>query len=278
MMLINNKKFDFKNKTYTMGILNLTPDSFSDGGSYIDVETAIKRAKKMVEEGADIIDVGAESTRPGATYITEEIELKRILPVVKRLVAEVDVPISIDTYKSRVAEECIRAGAHIINDIKGLKGDPNMAKIIAKYGVFVIVMHIKGEPKTMQKNPKYDNIIKDIKKSLEESIDLAIKAGISSEKIILDPGIGFGKTFENNLEIIKKLCELKKLEYPILIGASRKGFIGDILKTPPLDRLEGNLAIAVISSYSGASIIRVHEVKETVRALKITDAVKAIKG
>ena len=247
-MLIRGKNFDFENKTYTMGILNLTPDSFSDGGSYIDIEAAIERAKKMVEEGADIIDVGAESTRPGATSVSEELELKRILPVVKRLVTEIDLPISIDTYKSSVAEECIKAGAHIINDIKGLKGDSNMAKVIAKYGVYVIIMHIKGEPETMQKNPKYDNIIKDIKESLEESVDIAIKEGVSPEKIILDPGIGFGKTFENNLEIIKKLCELKKLEYPILIGASRKGFIGDILNTPPLDRLEGNLAVAAISS------------------------------
>ncbi|WP_037029105.1 dihydropteroate synthase [Psychrilyobacter atlanticus] len=276
-MLINNKKFDFKNKTYTMGILNLTPDSFSDGGSYTDVEVAIKRAKKMVEEGVDIIDVGAESTRPGATYIEEEEELKRILPVIKRLVTEVDVPISIDTYKSRVAEECIKVGAHIINDIKGLKGDPNMAEIVAKYGVSVIIMHTKGDPKNMQENPEYDNIIEDIKESLKESLDIAVKAGISPKNIILDPGIGFGKTFHGNLEIIKKLCEFKKLEYPILIGASRKGFIGNILGTPPLDRVEGNLAIAVISAYNGASIIRVHEVKETVRALKVADSVKLIK-
>ena len=273
-MLINNKKFDFENKTYTMGILNLTPDSFSDGGSYTDIETAIKRAKKMVEEGVDIIDVGAESTRPGATYIEEELELKRILPVIKRLVKEVDVPISIDTYKSRVAEECIKVGAHIINDIKGLKGDPNMAKVIAKYGVSVIIMHIQGDPKNMQKKPIYDNMIEDIKESLKESVEIAIEAGISPKNIILDPGIGFGKTFQGNLEIIKKLCEFKKLEYPILIGASRKGFIGDILGTPPLERLEGNLAIAVISAYNGASIIRVHEVKETVKALKVTDSVK----
>lgn len=277
-MLINNKKFDFENKTYTMGILNLTPDSFSDGGSYTDVETAVKRAKKMVEEGVDIIDVGAESTRPGADYIEEETELKRILPVIKRLVTEVDVPISIDTYKSRVAEECIKVGAHIINDIKGLKGDPDMAKVVAKYGVSVIIMHIQGDPQNMQKNPEYDNIIEDIKGSLEESIDIAVKAGVSPKNIILDPGIGFGKTFEGNLEIIKKLCEFKKLEYPILIGASRKGFIGNILGTPPLDRLEGNLAVAVISAYNGASIIRVHEVKETVRALKVTDSVKLIKN
>jgi dihydropteroate synthase len=273
-MLIKNREFDFENKTYTMGILNLTPDSFSDGGSYTDVDSAIERAKKMVEEGVDIIDVGAESTRPGAVYIEEEEELRRILPVVERLVSEIDVPISIDTYKSRIAEECIQAGAHIINDIKGLKGDPNMAKIIAEYGVSVIIMHIQGTPENMQKNPEYDNIIEDIKESLGESVEIAIKAGISPKNIILDPGIGFGKTFRDNLEIIKKLCEFKKLEYPILIGASRKGFIGEILGTPPLDRLEGNLAVAVISAYNGASIIRVHEVKETVRALKMTDAVK----
>ena len=276
-MLINNKKFDFENKTYTMGILNLTPDSFSDGGSYIDVETALERAKKMVEEGVDIIDVGAESTRPGATYIEEEIELERILPVVKKLVTELDIPISIDTYKPRVAEECIKVGAHIINDIKGLKGDPQMAEIIAKYGVFVIIMHIKGDPKTMQKNIEYNNIIEDIKGSLQESVDMAIKAGVSPKNIILDPGIGFGKTFEDNLKIIKKLCEFKKLGYPILIGASRKGFIGDILGTPPLDRVEGNLVVAAISAYNGASIIRGHEVKETVKALKMADAIKSIK-
>ncbi len=202
-MLINKRKFDFENKTYTMGILNLTPDSFSDGGWYTDVETAIERAKKMVKEGVDIIDVGAESTRPGAAYIEEEEKLKRILPVIKRLVTEVDVPISIDTYKSRVAEECIKVGAHIINDIKGLKGDPDMAKVVAKYGVSVIIMHIQGDPKNMQKNPEYDNIIEDIKGSLEESVEIAVKAGVSPKNIILDPGIGFGKTFQDNLEIIK---------------------------------------------------------------------------
>ena len=277
-MKINNREFDFENKTYTMGILNLTPDSFSDGGSYIDVNLAIKRAKEMVEEGVDIIDVGAESTRPGATYIEEEEELRRLLPIVKRLVKEVDVPISIDTYKAKVAEECIRLGAHIINDIKGLKDDPKMARVIAKYGVSVIIMHIKGTPKNMQINPEYGDIIEDIKESLKESIEIAKKAGISSNKIIIDPGIGFGKTFRNNLEIVNKLCEFKKMKYPILIGASRKGFIGEILGTPPLDRVEGNLAVAVISSYNGASIIRVHEVKETVRALKMIDAIKVTKN
>jgi dihydropteroate synthase len=266
-----------KNKIYTMGILNLTPDSFSDGGYYTDVDLAIKRAKQMVEEGVDIIDVGAESTRPGAKYIEEEEELRRLLPVVERLVKEVEVPISIDTYKPNVAEECLKLGAHIINDIKGLKDDPKMAEVVAKYNVPVIIMHIKGTPKTMQDNPNYDNLIEEIIESLSESVEIGKKAGILEENIILDPGIGFGKTFDGNLEIIDRLGEFKKLGYPILVGASRKGFIGEILGTPPLERVEGNIAVAVISAYNGASIIRVHEVKETVQALKIVKAVKQLK-
>jgi len=273
-MKIKNREFDFENKTYTMGILNLTPDSFSDGGNYTDVEAAIKRAKEMVEEGVDIIDVGAESTRPGAKYIEEEEELRRLLPVVKRLVEEIEVPISIDTYKSKVAEESLKLGAHIINDIKGLKGDPEMAKVVAKYNAPIIIMHIKGTPKTMQNDPKYKDLIGEISDKLEGSIEIAIKAGIKAENIILDPGIGFGKTFNDNLKLIDKLGKLRKIGYPILIGASRKGFIGEILGTPPLERVEGNLAVAVLSAYNGASIIRVHEVKETKQALKIVNRMK----
>ena len=273
-MKIKNREFDFENKTYTMGILNLTPDSFSDGGNYTDVEAAIKRAKEMVEEGVDIIDVGAESTRPGAKYIEEEEELRRLLPVVKRLVEEIEVPISIDTYKSKVAEESLKLGAHIINDIKGLKGDPEMAKVVAKYNAPIIIMHIKGTPKTMQNDPKYKDLIGEISDKLEGSIEIAIKAGIKAENIILDPGIGFGKTFDDNLKLIDKLGKLRKIGYPILIGASRKGFIGEILGTPPLERVEGNLAVAVLSAYNGASIIRVHEVKETKQALKIVNRMK----
>jgi len=273
-MKIKNREFDFENKTYTMGILNLTPDSFSDGGNYTDVEAAIKRAKEMVEEGVDIIDVGAESTRPGAKYIEEEEELRRLLPVVKRLVEEIEVPISIDTYKSKVAEESLKLGAHIINDIKGLKGDPEMAKVVAKYNAPIIIMHIKGTPKTMQNDPKYKDLIGEISDKLESSIEIAIKAGIKAENIILDPGIGFGKTFDDNLKLIDKLGKLRKIGYPILIGASRKGFIGEILGTPPLERVEGNLAVAVLSAYNGASIIRVHEVKETKQALKIVNRMK----
>ena len=277
-MIIKSKFFNFKEKTYTMGILNLTPDSFSDGGNFTNIDKAIKRAKLMVEEGADIIDVGAESTRPGATYIEEKEELRRLLPIVKKLVEEIDVPISIDTYKAKVAEECLKLGAHIINDIKGLKDDPKMAEVIAKYKVPIIIMHIQGTPKTMQNNPKYGDLIEDIIDSLEESIEIAIRCGISKDNIILDPGIGFGKTFNNNLEIIDKLKKIEKIGYPILVGASRKGFIGEILNRPPLERLEGNLAVAAISSYNGASIIRVHEVEETVRVLKVVDMINRNKN
>ncbi|MCK5780331.1 MAG: dihydropteroate synthase [Psychrilyobacter sp.] len=277
-MIIKSKIFNFKEKTYTMGILNLTPDSFSDGGNFTNIDKAIKRAKLMVEEGADIIDVGAESTRPGATYIEEKEELRRLLPIVKKLVEEIDVPISIDTYKAKVAEECLKLGAHIINDIKGLKDDPKMAEVIAKYKVPIIIMHIQGTPKTMQNNPKYGDLIEDIIDSLEESIEIAIRCGISKDNIILDPGIGFGKTFNNNLEIIDKLKKIEKIGYPILVGASRKGFIGEILNRPPLERLEGNLAVAAISSYNGASIIRVHEVEETVRVLKVVDMINRNKN
>ncbi|RUA08604.1 MAG: dihydropteroate synthase, partial [Fusobacteria bacterium] len=204
----------------------------------------------------------------------EEEELRRLLPVVKRLVEEIEVPISIDTYKSKVAEESLKLGAHIINDIKGLKGDPEMAKVVAKYNAPIIIMHIKGTPKTMQNDPKYKDLIGEISDKLESSIEIAIKAGIKAENIILDPGIGFGKTFDDNLKLIDKLGKLRKIGYPILIGASRKGFIGEILGTPPLERVEGNLAVAVLSAYNGASIIRVHEVKETKQALKIVNRMK----
>lgn len=271
---IGGKLFNFKERSYTMGILNLTPDSFSDGGTYIDVEKAVKRALEMVDEGVDIIDLGGESTRPGATPITLEEELRRVLPVVEELVKRVDIPISIDTYKSKVAEEALKLGAHIINDIKGLKGDPDMGRVVKKYDAFLVMMHIQGTPETMQEDPRYDNLVLDIKKELEESIEIAHKAGIPDEKIILDPGLGFGKTFENNLEIINSIGEFKKLGYPILIGGSRKGFIGRILDLPPLERLEGNLAIATISGYLGAGILRVHDIKETVKVLKVVNRLR----
>jgi len=256
-----------------MGILNITPDSFSDGGKYSSIDLAIIRAKEMVEEGAHIIDIGAESTRPGSEPVLEKDEIERIVPVVRALVREIDIPISIDTSKAQVARRCLEEGAHIINDITGLKGDSKMAEVIAKYDVPSILMHIKGTPKTMQDNPTYKNLISEIKEELEISLELAKKAGIDKNKIILDPGIGFGKTFENNLEILNRLEEFKDLGHPLLVGASRKGFIGQILGTEIDERLEGSLAVAITSSMKGARILRVHDVKETSRALKVADKI-----
>ncbi len=273
-LTIGGREFDFNEKTYVMGILNITPDSFSDGGSYDGVEEAVRRAQEMVEEGAHIIDVGGESSRPGAEYVPEEEELSRVLPVIRRLVEEIDVPISIDTYKAGVAKACIQAGAHIINDISGFKGDPDMANVAARLGVPCILMHMRGTPKTMQDNLHYHSFMENLREELSESIEMAVEAGIERKNIILDPGVGFSKSSDHNLEIIKNIKELKRMGYPLLVGASRKRFIGEILDAASDERLEGSLAVAVISSWEGAGILRVHDVKETVRALKVTDAIR----
>lgn len=273
-LTIGGREFDFNEKTYVMGILNITPDSFSDGGSYDGVEEAVRRAQEMVEEGAHIIDVGGESSRPGAEYVPEEEELLRVLPVIRRLVQEIDVPISIDTYKAGVAKACIQAGAHIINDISGFKGDPDMANVAARLGVPCILMHMRGTPKTMQDNLHYHSFMENLREELSESVEMAVEAGIERKNIILDPGVGFSKSSDHNLEIIKNIKELKRMGYPLLVGASRKRFIGEILDAAADERLEGSLAVAVISSWEGAGILRVHDVKETVRALKVTDAIR----
>ncbi len=273
-LTIGGREFDFNEKTYVMGILNITPDSFSDGGSYDGVEEAVRRAQEMVEEGAHIIDVGGESSRPGAEYVPEEEELLRVLPVIRRLVQEIDVPISIDTYKAGVAKACIQAGAHIINDISGFKGDPDMANVAARLGVPCILMHMRGTPKTMQDNLHYHSFMENLREELSESVEMAAEAGIEKKNIILDPGVGFSKSSDHNLEIIKNIKELKRMGYPLLVGASRKRFIGEILDAAADERLEGSLAVAVISSWEGAGILRVHDVKETVRALKVTDAIR----
>lgn len=266
---------DFSSKTYVMGILNITPDSFSDGGLFYEPERALEHALKMIEDGADIIDIGGESTRPGSEPVLEEEEIKRVVPVIKKLSAQIKVPISIDTYKSRVAIAGLDAGASMVNDISGLRFDPEMKKVVAEYKVPVVIMHIKGTPKTMQVNPIYEALIAEIMDYLREGIMIAKEAGIPEELIIIDPGIGFGKTFEHNLEIINNLREFTYLERPILIGPSRKAFIGKILgDVPPLMRLEGTLASVAISAYNGANIVRVHDVPETVKVLKVVDAIR----
>jgi dihydropteroate synthase len=270
-----NFSLDFSKKTYIMGILNVTPDSFSDGGLYFDTSAAIKRAIQMAEEGADIIDIGGESTRPGSEPVTLEEELGRTIPVIEKLAKEIKIPISIDTYKSEVAKKALDAGASMVNDISGLRFDIAMPKLVSEYKVPVVIMHVKGRPKDMQLNPVYEALIPEIMDYLREGIRIAMSEGISEDKIIIDPGIGFGKTFGHNLEIIHNLSELTFLEKPILIGPSRKAFIGRILGDASVtERLEGTAAAVAISIMNGANIIRVHDVKEMIKVAKVADAIK----
>ena len=270
-----NKKIDFYKKSYIMGILNVTPNSFSDGGKYINLEKAIKRVDEMIEEGADIIDIGAQSTKPGAEGISSSEEVKRLRPVLEKLLKK-DIIISVDTDKSKVAREVLKMGVDIINDVSGLKNDTEMASVVAEYDATLIVMHMKGRPKNMQENPNYKDVIKEIKEELAISIDIAIKAGVARDKIVIDPGIGFGKTTKHNLLILNRLEEFKELKTPILIGASRKSLIGDVLNLPVDERVEGSIGVAVTSVIKGANIIRVHDVKESVRAIKMVDAIIGI--
>ena len=277
-LIWSNYCLDFSQKTYIMGILNVTPDSFSDGGQYFDKSTAIKRAIQMVEDGADIIDIGGESTRPGSQPLAIEEELRRTLPVIEALTKEINTPISIDTYKSEVAKRALDAGAAMVNDISGLRFDPEMPKVVSAYKVPVVIMHIKGLPKDMQKNPVYEALIPEIMDYLRDSIRSAKESGIAEDMIIIDPGIGFGKTFEHNLEIIHNLYNFTLLEKPVLVGLSKKAFIGKILGDVPAgERLEGTAAAIAISIINGANIIRVHDVKEMVKVAKVANAVKRIK-
>ncbi len=258
-----------------MGILNVTPDSFSDGGLFFDKAAAIKQALRMAEDGADIIDIGGESTRPGSDPVPVEEELKRTIPVIEAIAKEIPIPISIDTYKADVAKRALDAGASMVNDISGLRYDPHMAHIVASQQVPVVIMHMKGKPKDMQQNPSYEALVPEILDYLREGIRLAKDAGIPDGRMIVDPGIGFGKTFEQNLSIIRHLREFTLLEKPVLIGVSRKAFIGRILGgVPPDERLEGTAAAVAISILNGADIIRVHDVKEMAMVAKVADAVK----
>ncbi|MBI4691031.1 MAG: dihydropteroate synthase [Nitrospirae bacterium] len=274
----SNFSLDFSKKTYIMGILNVTPDSFSDGGIHFDKSIAIKRAYEMVEEGADIIDVGGESTRPGSESVPAEEEIARTIPVIEAIAKNINVPISIDTYKAEVAKRALDAGASMVNDISALRFDRDMPRVVSGYKVPVILMHIKGTPKNMQANPTYEALIPEIMDYLRMSIRLAVKFGIAEDRILIDPGIGFGKTFGHNLEIIKNLSEFTLLEKPILIGPSRKAFIGKILgDVPPSERLEGTAAAVAISIFNGANIIRVHDVKEMKKVAMVSDAIKRVK-
>lgn len=271
---INGRIYHLSNQTHIMGILNVTPDSFSDGGDYFDSDKAVERALQIESEGADIIDIGGESTRPGAVKISIEEEERRVIPIIEKLRSKLSIPISIDTYKSRIAENAIKAGAVMINDISGLRFDPVMAYIAAKYKVPIIVMHIKGTPKNMQKNPVYTDLLREVIDYLADSIKIALNAGISKNKIIVDPGIGFGKTVEDNLKIINNLKYFHELNCPVLIGVSRKSFIGKILEVKEKKRIFGTAAAVTASIIKGANIVRIHDVKEMVQVVKITDKIK----
>jgi dihydropteroate synthase len=257
-----------------MGILNVTPDSFSDGGLYFDKEKAIAHGLKMVEEGADLIDIGGESTRPGSKPLGLEEELRRVIPVIESLVKEVDVPISIDTYKSTLAQKAIGAGAQMINDISGLHFDPDLAKVAAKEDIPLILMHIRGTPETMQKDIHYESLFSEILQYLKESILRAESAGLDPDQIIIDPGIGFGKNLEDNLLLIKHLQEFRILGKPILLGTSRKSFIGKILNADVTERLEGTLSSIAIGVLNGAHIIRCHDIVQAKRAIAVADAIR----
>ncbi|MCJ7577662.1 MAG: dihydropteroate synthase [candidate division Zixibacteria bacterium] len=269
----SKKLLDLSSRTHLMGVLNVTPDSFSDGGKFLKVEDAVRCGIKMAEEGADIIDVGGESTHPGSDPATIEEELSRVIPVIEALSKEINIPISIDTYKSGVAKKALDAGAEMINDISALRFDPQMKEVAAEYQVPIVLMHIKGTPKNMQENPYYEDVVKEIIEYLKESIQLAKDVGIQEEKIIIDPGIGFGKRLEDNLNILKNLKKFSILNCPVLVGPSRKSFIGKILDLPVKERLEGSLAALAVSIMNGANIVRVHDVKESKRVADSVDAV-----
>ncbi|MHC4182435.1 MAG: dihydropteroate synthase [Planctomycetota bacterium] len=270
-------------KTLVMGILNVTPDSFYDGGRYDDLESALNHARKMVEDGADIIDVGGESTRPGSSHVSANEELRRIIPVIKELSRETDKPISVDTYKAEVADKAIEAGAQIVNDISGLQADNEMVKVVAANNTPVIIMHIKGQPHDFPKDPIYDDLISEIILFFKKKIDFAVKSGIVDNNIIIDPGIGFGKTPLHNLEILKRLSELKCLNRPVMIGTSRKSFINSVLNPSEDDgfpkdnsQLVGTLVTLIIAVMKGVNIVRVHDVKEAVQVAKMCKAIELV--
>ncbi|MEN6616783.1 MAG: dihydropteroate synthase [Syntrophorhabdus sp.] len=256
-----------------MGILNITPDSFSDGGRHWKMEDALDHTQRMINDGADIIDIGGESTRPFAQPVSEKEELERVIPVIEAIRALSDIPLSIDTYKSVIARQAIKAGADIVNDISGLTFDASMARVISDSGASVIIMHIKGTPLTMQTDPDYDDVVSEVMQFLRKQVEYAVKAGIDANRIIIDPGIGFGKRVEDNLRILKHLRKFRSLGKPVLVGTSMKSFIGKLTEFPVEERMEGTLASEAIALMNGADILRVHDVRKAVKVLKVTKAV-----
>lgn len=273
-LLTRHGELNYARQTLVMGVLNVTPDSFYDGGRRLDPRRAVADALLMVANGAAIVDVGGESTRPGAEPVSAQAELDRVLPIIEGLRRSSTVPISIDTYKAEVARAALAAGADIINDISALRMDPEMLALVAQERVPVILMHMQGTPRTMQAEPRYRDVVREVRDFLAAQIDFAVRAGVARERIVIDPGIGFGKTLEHNLSLLRELPELLSLGQPLLVGASRKRFIGHVLNLEADERLEGSLAAAVAAVLAGANIVRVHDVKETVRAARVADAIR----
>lgn len=265
---------DAARRTALMGIVNVTPDSFSDGGRYFDPGKAISHGIDLAREGADIIDVGGESTRPGARPLSAREEIERILPVIRGLRRTAPIPISIDTYKADVARAALAEGADMVNDISALRFDAAMAPLIAAEKVPVVLMHMQGAPQTMQQRPRYQNVVQEVREFLQSRIHFALEAGVEADRIIIDPGIGFGKELDHNLALLRGIPTLVSLGRPILVGPSRKTFIGKILEVGPEERLEGSLAAAVAAVLAGANMIRTHDVKEARRAIRIADALR----
>lgn len=265
-MKIGNREFDINNRTYIMGILNVTPDSFSDGGKYDHLDAALYHAEEMIREGADIVDIGGESTRPGHTVITDQEEIQRVVPVIEAVKSRFDVPVSIDTYKGTVAEAALKAGADLVNDIWGFKHDKRVAELTAQYHAACCLMHNRHEA-------VYENFLEDMLADLRECVDIARSAGVADDRIILDPGVGFGKTYEMNLEAIHHVDCLHTLGFPVLLGTSRKSVIGLALELPSDQRVEGTLATTVMGVMKGCAFVRVHDIRENKRAIQMTEAI-----
>ena len=257
-----------------MGILNITPDSFSDGGNFRNPREALARASKLIDDGAEIIDIGAESTRPGSDPVPAEAELDRILPVIRELARELQTPISVDTQKAQVAEAALEAGAEIINDVSALRTDPAMAGLAASSGAAVVLMHMQGEPKTMQLRPRYDEVVREVTEWLAGRVEAAVSAGIPRQRLLVDPGFGFGKTLGHNLELLRRLDELHRLGLPLVVGTSRKSMIGAILNRPVGERLYGTLATVACAAMAGCHVLRVHEVRPALEVVKVCEAVR----
>ena len=266
-MKIGNRTFEAAKHTYIMGILNVTPDSFSDGGKFNSPDLALAHVQQMLAEGADIIDIGGESTRPGHQQISEEEEIERAAPMVELVKSRFDIPVSIDTYKAKVARECLKAGADLVNDIWGLKYDKELAGVIASSGAACCLMHNRGQA-------VYNNFMEELKSDLSETLEIAYAAGIAKDKIILDPGVGFGKDYRHNLEAIYKIGELQSLGHPLMLGVSRKSVIGLTLGLPVTERLEGTLASTVYAVMAGCAFVRVHDIKENKRAIQMAEAIR----